>query len=294
MTVSQTRPAMIAVDWGTTNRRAYLIDATGQVLQTERDGMGLLAVPPGGFAEEIAAIRARMGDWPVLLAGMVGSAKGWVNVPYLTCPAGLDDLGQALHWVEQGRTAIVPGLCDPAGDVMRGEEVQLLGAVAGGLAPGDALLCQPGTHCKWARMEQGRVLSFATAMTGEIFALLKNHSLLSDFLNTPVNEDEAFRAGVRDGLSGRLTTHLFRVRAAALLGRRAIEDSASYTSGLLIGHDVGGENLAKGEVVHILADPHLGRLYAAAVHIAGATPILIDSHAAFVAGIFRLWKASQV
>jgi len=178
--------------------------------------------------------------------------------------------------------------------VMRGEEVQLLGAVAAGLAPGDALLCQPGTHCKWARMAQGRVASFATAMTGEIFALLKNHSLLSDFLSEAVKEGEAFHAGVRDGLSGRLTTHLFRVRAAALLGQRSVEDSAAYTSGLLIGHDVGGEGLTHGEPVHILADPHLGRLYAGAVQIAGATPILIDSHAAFVAGIFRLWKASQV
>jgi len=294
MSVSPTPPAMIAIDWGTTNRRAYLIDAQGQVLHTERDGMGLLAVPPGGFADEIAGIRARMGDWPVLLAGMVGSARGWVNVPYLRCPAGLDDLAHALHWVEPGRTAIVPGLCDPAGDVMRGEEVQFLGAVAGGLAPGEGLLCQPGTHCKWARMEQGRVAGFATAMTGEIFALLKNHSLLADFLGGDVRDDEAFRAGVRDGLRGRLTTHLFRVRAAALLGQRAVEDSAAYTSGLLIGHDVGGAGLTDGENVHILADPHLGGLYASAVQIAGATPILIDSHAAFVAGISRLWKASQV
>lgn len=293
MTVSSTVPAVIAIDWGTTNRRAYLLDGAGQVLQTERDGMGLLAVPPGGFADQIAAIRAKMGDLPVILAGMVGSARGWVNVPYLPCPAGLEDLGGALHWVEPGRTAIVPGLCDPAGDVMRGEEVQLLGAVAAGLAPGDALLCQPGTHCKWARMTGGRVASFATAMTGEIFALLKNHSLLADFLGGDVGDDEAFRAGVRDGLTGRLTTRLFRVRAAALLGQRSIEDSAAYTSGLMIGHDVGGEGLREGDPVHILADLHLGRLYASAVHIAGGQPILIDSHAAFVAGIFRLWKASQ-
>ena len=285
---------LIAVDWGTTNRRAYLIDAQGQVLQTERDGMGLLAVPPGGFADEIAGIRAKMGDLPVLLAGMVGSAKGWVNVPYLSCPAGLDDLAHALHWVEPGRTAIVPGLSDPAGDVMRGEEVQLLGAIAAGLAPDDALLCQPGTHCKWAHMGAGRVRSFATAMTGEIFALLRSHSLLADFLDGAVEDGEAFRAGVRDGLQGRLTTRLFRVRAAALLGHRSAQESAAYTSGLMIGHDVGGENLREGDPVHILADPHLDRLYAGAVHIAGGQPVLIDSHAAFVAGIFRLWKASQI
>lgn len=284
---------LIAMDWGTTNRRAYLLSDTGEVLQTQRDGMGLLAVPPGGFADEVAAIRAQLGDFPVVLAGMVGSARGWVNVPYLACPAGLADLAGALHWVEPGRTAIVPGLCDPAGDVMRGEEVQLLGAVAAGMAPPGALLCQPGTHCKWARMADDRVASFATAMTGEIFALLKTHSLLADFLDGEVGDGEPFRAGVRDGLAGRLTTSLFRVRAAALLGQRGAEDSAAYASGLLIGHDVGGEDLAAGRRVHILADPHLGALYAVAVRLAGGDPILLDSHAAFVSGISHIWKASQ-
>ena len=285
---------LIAIDWGTTNRRVYLLDAAGQVCRSERNGMGLLAVPAGGFAEEVAAIRARFGDWPVILAGMVGSARGWINVPYLDCPAGIADLGAALHWLDDGRTAIVPGLADPAGDVMRGEEVQVLGAVAGGLVPDTALLCQPGTHCKWARLADGRLTTFATAMTGEVFALLKAHSLLADFLGGDVTDDAAFREGVRDGLSGRLTTLLFRVRAAALLGRRPIEQSAAYASGLLIGHDVGGEDLAGGQVVHLLADPQLGALYASAIRLAGGTPIIIDSHAAFVAGVTHIWKASQL
>ncbi|HZV08163.1 MAG TPA: 2-dehydro-3-deoxygalactonokinase, partial [Novosphingobium sp.] len=258
---------LIAIDWGTTNRRAYLLDGDGTVLHTRRDAMGLLSVPAGGFADEVAAIRVDLGDLPVLLAGMVGSARGWVNVPYLPCPAGLADLAGALHWVEAGRTAIVPGLADPAGDVMRGEEVQLLGAVAAGLAPDNALLCQPGTHCKWARMAEGRVAGFATAMTGELFALLKAHSLLAEFLTGEVADGEAFRAGVRAGLAGRLTSHLFRVRGSALLGLRKVEDSAAYTSGLLIGHDVAGAALREGDPVHILADPQLGALYASAVHL---------------------------
>lgn len=284
---------LIAIDWGTTNRRTYVLDQAGTVQLTERDGKGLLGMPKGGFAAEVAAIRARLGDLPVLLAGMVGSARGWENVPYIPCPAGIDDLARALHWIEPDRTAIVPGLADPIGDVMRGEEVQLLGAVAAGLAPADSLLCQPGTHCKWARMAAGRVASFATAMTGEVYALLKEHSLLADFLTGMVEDNEAFRAGVQDGLRGRLTTHLFRVRAAALLGQRPIDESAAYTSGLLIGHDVGGEGLAPGDPLHILADAHLGGLYASAVTIAGGIPIPVDSHAAFVAGISRIWKAHK-
>ncbi|RVU07758.1 2-dehydro-3-deoxygalactonokinase [Novosphingobium umbonatum] len=287
---------LIAIDWGTTNRRAYLLDEDGNVVTTERDGRGLLAIEAGGFAGEVAEIRAKLGDWPVLLAGMVGSAKGWVNVPYLACPAGLDDLAGALHWVEAGRTAIVPGLSysqGVQGDVMRGEEVQLLGATAAGLVPADSLLCQPGTHCKWARMEGGRVASFATAMTGEIFALLKSHSLLSDFLTGAVEDGAAFRAGVADGLSGRLTSLLFGVRASALLGLRSAQDSAAYTSGLLIGHDVAGEQLAAGQPAYILSDRHLGALYSAAVEMAGGTAHLVDSHAAFVAGISHIWKAYQ-
>lgn len=285
--------ALIAIDWGTTNRRLFLLDARGAVVDTLRDDRGLLAIPPGGFPAEVAAIRAAHGDLPVLCAGMVGSARGWVNVPYLPCPAGLADLAGALHWVEPGRTAIVPGLSDPAGDVMRGEEVQFLGAFAAGLVPDNALLCQPGTHCKWARIEGGKLSGFATAMTGELFALLKERSLLAEFLTGEVRDGEAFRDGVRAGLSGRLTSHLFGVRASALLGQRAAEDSAAYASGLLIGHDVAGEGLQPGEEVHILADPHLGALYAAAVTIAGGIPVSLDSHAAFVAGIGQIWKANQ-
>lgn len=285
--------AFIAVDWGTTNRRAFLIDGDGRLLHTERNGRGLLAIEPGTFAIELAELRAALGDYPVVMAGMVGSARGMVNVPYLPCPAGLTDLARALHWVEPGRTAIVPGLSDPAGDVMRGEEVQLLGAVAGGFAPPDALLCQPGTHCKWARMTGGRVAGFATAMTGELFALLRNHSLLADFLHGDVADGPAFRAGVAAGLTGGLTRQLFGVRAAALLEMRKVQDSAAYTSGLLIGHDVAAEHLASGQTVHILADAHLGALYAAAVDLAGGQAVLVDSHAAFVAGITAIWKTAQ-
>ena len=284
--------SLIALDWGTTNRRAYLLDGAGQVLDTMRDDRGIKTMPRSEYEAEIAGLRQRYGDLPVVLAGMVGSARGWIEVPYLPCPAGLEELGAALRWVEPGRTAIVPGLADPDGDVMRGEEVQLLGAAAAGLTPGDALLCQPGTHCKWARLERGRIGHFATAMTGELFALLKSHSLLAEFLTGAVADDEAFRAGVRQGLAGRLPRDLFRVRAAALLGHRTVADSASFTSGLLIGHDVGGAGLMDDENVYILADPHLGNLYASAVGIAGGVPAIVDSQAAFVSGITRLWKAS--
>ena len=176
---------------------------------------------------------------------------------------------------------------------MRGEEVQVLGAVAGGLAPADAMLCQPGTHCKWARMTGGKVAGFSTAMTGELFALLKAHSLLGEFLRGPISDGAPFREGLRNGLAGDLTRRLFGVRASALLDLRPAQDSAAYTSGLLIGHDVAGAGLTPRQMVHILADPHLASLYAAAIEQAGGQPIRIDSHAAFVAGLSHIWSAAQ-
>lgn len=147
----------IAADWGTTNRRAYLLDGKGQCISEFEDEKGILSVPKGGFGDAVAEIRERLGDRPLLLAGMIGSNRGWVEAPYIACPAGLDELTAALVWPEE-RTAIVPGVsfADEA-DVMRGEEVQLLGAHAAGMIPADALVCHPGTHNKWARLRGGRI-----------------------------------------------------------------------------------------------------------------------------------------
>lgn len=287
-----TEAAFLAVDWGTTNRRVYAIDPEGIVVATERDDHGVLSVAAGAFAGEVAAIRARFGDLPMLCAGMVGSVRGWVDVPYLACPANLADLAAGLHWVNP-RTAIVPGLSSivgRGGDVMRGEEVQLLGAVAAGLAPADAFLCQPGTHCKWAWMVGGKVERFRTTMTGELFALLGHHSLLADFLTGAVADGQAFRDGVAAARDATLLGDLFGVRAGILLGLRSRDDAASYVSGLLIGSDVREQALDTGAAVYVLADPGLGALYASALRAVGATPISIDSHAAFVGGITHIWK----
>lgn len=284
---------LLAVDWGTTNRRVYAIAADGRVLATERDDRGILAVGRAGFVGEAAAIRSRFGDLPMLCAGMVGSVSGWVEAAYRPCPTGLDDLAQALTWVERGRTAIVPGVSfvdATRADVMRGEEVQLLGAVAAGIAPGDALLCQPGTHCKWAQMAGGRIASFRTTMTGELFGHLKKHSLLADFMAGDVSDGVAFRDGVAASADRTLLGDLFGARASVLTGRRERGDVAAYVSGLLIGSDVREQAAAAGTNVYLLADPALGALYAAAIEMAGGGAMLIDSHDAFVAGITRLWR----
>ena len=169
----------IAVDWGTTNRRAYRIRA-GAVIGSVQDALGVTAVPAGGFEQEVARLREALGDAPMLLAGMVGSNRGWVDAGYVPTPATLEQLSAAMV-APTGGVRIIPGVrhvAEGRGDVMRGEEVQLLGAISAGLAPPDALLCQPGTHCKWAWMRDGAIARFVTAMTGEMFALLRNHALI--------------------------------------------------------------------------------------------------------------------
>lgn len=280
----------LAIDWGTTNRRVYHMDAAGRVLATERDDRGVKALAPGDYAADIAALRTRFGPLPVIAAGMVGSTRGWREAPYVAAPASLNDLAGALLRIEGEDVAIVPGLScltDGHADVMRGEEVQVFGAVAGGLAPADALFCQPGTHNKWISVEGGRITRFVTAMTGELFALLRDHSILAEMIGGAVADGPAFREGVAaaDGVS--LLTQLFGVRAAVLLGQRARADAAAYASGLLIGTDVAAQGVS-GRTVHLLADPTLGALYASAIRQRGGHSIPIDGHAAFAAGIHAI------
>ncbi len=289
-------PTFLAIDWGTTNRRIYAIDAAGAVIATEHDDRGLLAMAGRDFAVEVAAIRARLGDVPVLCAGMVGSAQGWVQATYVACPADLAGLARALLWVEPGRAAIVPGLSSidgGRGDVMRGEEVQLLGAVAAGLAPDDGMLCQPGTHCKWARIAGGQVASFRTTMTGELFALLGQHSLLAELIRGEVADGPAFRQGLADSGRARLLGDLFGARADGLLGLRPRDQTAAYVSGLLIGADVREQALAGGETVHVLAEAALGALYATAIEVVGGRVVMVDGGGAFVAGINAIWRLAH-
>ncbi|GAA4778067.1 2-dehydro-3-deoxygalactonokinase [Stakelama sediminis] len=283
---------LLAIDWGTTNRRVYVLDANGAVLATDRDDRGMLAMEGRDYGAELDVLRGRYGDLPVLIAGMAGANRGWREAAYRSCPAGIAELAESICWMEPGRTGIVPGVSFDSGeraDVMRGEEVQVLGAVQAGMAEPDALLCQPGTHCKWVEMAMGRIAAFTTAMTGELFALLRRDSILSGTIAGTVTDGEAFRHGVAQARRGDLLANLFGVRAGVLLGKRDAEESASYASGLLIGADVAARPLDRP--VTILADPELGGLYATAIELCGGTGRIADSHTAFVAGITAIWRA---
>ncbi len=285
--MSQT--GMIAVDWGTTNRRIYNLAPDGICEGGRSDSMGVLSVPPGGFEAEIAAMRAEFGAGPMLLAGMVGSDRGWREVPYVPCPVGLPALRKALFWVNGGDIAIAPGVSfieEGRGDVMRGEEVQILGAVAAGLCAPDALVCHPGTHAKWVRLKSGAMTGFRTVMTGELFALLRGGGILAPQLQGEAKPDADFARGVEAALRNTaLSADLFSARAGALLGLRA-RDAASYVSGLLIGADIGiGLAFGRGrDDVVLIGEEALTTLYAAALDIAGRRTETIDGEVAFRAG----------
>jgi 2-dehydro-3-deoxygalactonokinase len=282
----------IAVDWGTTNRRAYLVESEGPPSDEFEDGRGILSVRRGEFEAAIEQVRERLGDLPMLLAGMIGSNRGWIEAPYVPCPARTEDLARGLVLAGNGRAAIVPGVSLNNGrcDVMRGEEVQILGAVAAGMIRADCLVCHPGTHNKWVRVSASRIESFRTVMTGEIFNLLRGRSILSDLLRGRATDGEVFREGVRRGLSGPGTTaDLFEVRARFLLGRLDPAAAPSLVSGLLIGQDVRiglAEN--PGSPVVVMGNPHLTSLYRSALREAGVEAQETDGEKAFLAGARKI------
>ncbi|SFV17166.1 2-dehydro-3-deoxygalactonokinase [Methylobacterium sp. 174MFSha1.1] len=281
---------MIAVDWGTSSARAYRLAPDGAVLARREGAGGILRVPEGGFP---AALTDMVGEWlaagetRVLLSGMVGSRQGWQEAPYLACPAGLDALAAALVAVPfAGATVrLVPGLSaeDAAGtpEVMRGEEVQVFGALAGAE---DALICLPGSHAKWVRVAGGRISGFTTTMTGEAFAALSGHTILGRMMTGPAEVGPAFEAGVaRSAEGGGLLHHLFGTRALGLFGRLAPEDAASYLSGLLIGHDVAAamtEPSLVRPIVQLLGSGPLMALYGRAIALKGGQAVAGDPDAA--------------
>ncbi len=277
---------MVGIDWGTTSARAYRLDAGGNVDDERHAPLGIQQVRDGAFA---AALDALLGDWvqdpaPRLACGMVGSRQGWLEAPYVECPARLDALALRLARTADGALAIVPGVRDRDAqgipDVMRGEETQILGALADD-APATLVLL-PGTHSKWAIAGGGRIDAFASYMTGEIFAVLKEHSILGRMIPapTPGPSEAAFARGVRCACApgaprGALLHQLFGARTLALFGEIAGDEVADYLSGLLIGGEIAAgrewamrQGLAP-DAVTLVGAPALCDRYAAALRVDG-------------------------
>lgn len=300
------RPALITVDWGTSAWRAALWSQDGRLVEERQAPRGILEIPQGSFAQ---AWRELCGSWLesgatlCLMSGMIGSRQGWQEVPYLACPVTFDALASRVDFIEDAtlpmRVGIAPGLqCEHDGlpDVMRGEEVQILGAAALlGRTQGHFVL--PGTHSKWATMHDGAITGFRSYMTGEIYALLRQQSILSRLM-PPVEQDRldeaAFLQGVRASRDGSLLSQIFSARTLGLMGRMSAQALPSYLSGLLIGAEVSSQALTQGgsEPIILVGAAGLVARYRLAAH-EFALHCLEPSHSAAWAGLTRLAWACQ-
>jgi 2-dehydro-3-deoxygalactonokinase len=299
-------PMFIAGDWGTTNLRLSLVDSASQMLESI-EGPGVAQVI-GSFDTLLSGLIApwtgQHGDLPIVLCGMVGSTIGWTNVPYVPCPALPIRIADSMVAVGNGAILIAPGLsCRNrygAPDVMRGEETQILGAlqINPSLQKGRHLLCLPGTHAKWVVLDDGLVEEFLTAVTGELFAVVNEHSVLV----RSGNEANAFSGSAFDAGAQRIVhspeaalTHLlFECRSRQVMGELPRAEAADFLSGLLVAHDVSGAlrlfaDIARpGSTLTVIANSSLAQRYARVVQILGLRADLVDGGRASLAGLSLL------
>lgn len=293
---------MIAIDWGTSSFRAYRLAPGGAIIERREAPLGILKIEQHAFAQ---ALHSQVADWVangeslVLMSGMIGSRQGWREAPYVRCPGGADELARGLVDVELvtgGPAWIVAGMMtqDANGihDVMRGEETQLIGAMST-LGIGTHTVCLPGTHSKWVEVKDQRVAAFRTHMTGEVFAVLSDHSILGrTFTDASSTDWNAFDRGVlRSQDSGGLLHHLFGVRAQTLAGALAQTEGRDYLSGLLIGAECVAEiAIRKLGMIHVLGAKHMSQRYARALSHFGIESRALDADAV-VGGLYRIARA---
>ncbi len=301
-------PALIALDWGTSSLRGYLLGANGEVLESRQSDRGILKVADGAFAATYLEFCSDWGDLPAIASGMIGSKQGWKEAPYLPAPASLQQIATGLVSVDvpvRRPLRIVPGVScrDPDGvpDVMRGEETQLFGALARGSGAARSFVL-PGTHSKWAVAGPDGIERFSTFMTGEVFAVMKAHSILGRLMleNCVVATDDGFKRGATASLKGGgggLLKRLFSTRTLGLFNEVPSTQLASYLSGLLIGEEIlaarGAGLLEDAGNVGIIADAALSDLYLVVLAMANVESVILPSDLA-AAGLWRIAKAAGI
>ena len=289
-------PALIALDWGTSNLRANLLDPSGHSIEQRQSAMGVMKVPPGTFDAVLVEL---CGDWmlehrlPMVASGMVGSRQGWKEAPYLDCPATLKQAAHQLTKLEfehpdlgNHKVYIAPGLkcLDANGqtDVMRGEETQIWGAQL----PPSSICVLPGTHSKWIWLDgQGDFQNFKTFMTGELYSLLAQHSILGRLMeisesNASLNLD-VFHRGVSLGIDGHaeLMHSIFAARTAGLMGQLNATELPDFLSGILIGAEIGSVSLDAVSKVHLLGEGSLCERYRQAFQQQGMSVVRVGENA---------------
>mgnify|MGYP003948717847 FL=1 len=279
MNLAVSKPALIGIDWGTSSLRAFLIGAGGEVLDHISKPLGIMQINDGDFERSFNDL---VGPWqqaidlPIIASGMITSRNGWVETPYVSVPSGVQQLADALvtHKTSDGTTiTFVTGMtADHNGvpDVMRGEETQIIGASVLGMSNG--IFVMPGTHSKWITLRCDQIVDYSTYMTGEVFAALSKHTILATLMEYAPFKEDAFRKGCAVGLAeGSNFLHdLFGVRSLPLFGKITGTMVKDYLSGLLIGAEVKGADVAqiKGPVT-IIGRDDLADRYEIALSIAG-------------------------
>jgi 2-dehydro-3-deoxygalactonokinase len=296
------RAEWIAVDWGTSNLRAWVFDSTDREIAhlTSDKGMGGLAREAfePALLDLVRPYLAEGRATPVIACGMVGARQGWVEAVYdkVPCPPpGIDRATQAPAVDRRLAVAILPGLSqDRPADVMRGEETQIAGFLAAN--PGfDGTICLPGTHAKWVQISAGEIVSFRTFMTGELFAAISAHTVLRHSVGGG-QDPAAFAEAVRDGMTSpeALTARLFGLRAEGLLHGLGAEAATSRLSGLLIGLELAGaRGYWLGTRLALVGGGGLTRLYATALEVQGVVPEIADGDDMVLAGL-KAARAGQV
>jgi 2-dehydro-3-deoxygalactonokinase len=301
------QPQFVAGDWGTTHCRLFLCQGDGSVLDSVT-GPG--AADSRGRFETIfdglqSPWRQRYGALPTILCGMVGSSIGWVQAPYVACPALPTQIAAACVSPPDDSISIVPGLsCRNrfgAPDFLRGEETQIMGALSkdAALCRGHRLLCLPGTHTKWVLLEDGAISEFLTAPTGEVFALLQEHSVLVRDAPQAATAPggESFEQGLAEFNrfpQAQLLHRLFECRARRLSGELTPQAAAAFLSGLLIASDVAGAlqalpHAVAGRSVQLIGSPQLNTLYASALERHGYASAQVEGAAASIAGLLQVY-----
>lgn len=292
----------VAVDWGTSNLRAWGVGTMGEVLFSRSSGQGMSKLGPDAYPTVLTNLIAGeiSSSGPaidVLICGMAGARQGWKEAPYLDVPAELSRLalGAVTPLMPGSRLKpnILPGVCQKFSgdeDVMRGEETQLLGLST--MCPGySGLVVMPGTHSKWVMLAGTRIERFSTSMTGELFEVLRAHSVLRHSVNGEADAEDR-ESGLELGLAAgfeaphRLTANLFKIRAGSLLSGRRPGWCTGFLSGLLIGSEIGGQrDLIGGGDIPLVGGPALSGLYARGFAMIGAGTRIIDATDATLAGL---------
>ena len=296
-----TPPALIAVDWGTSSFRLWLLSRDGTVLAEHRSHEGMSEVAERGFETVLETHLQTLSaspTLPVVICGMAGSRQGWVEAGYIDTPADVTTIGASATVVPDTarKIIIIPGLTvrsESEPDVMRGEETQLLGAHLE--LPGGERYCMPGTHSKWVSMNGTTVTGFETFMTGELFSALSSKTILVHSTGGEGKvdaNDPAFLTGVRDGWARpEKTTHqLFSIRAGQLLYNHPVDENRARLSGLLIGAEFAGAGVRGGEQIGLVASGALQRLYHTALLACGVKVRDIDADVAVRRGLMVSWQ----